>query len=158
MKIELGQTIQSLANVGVIAGIVFLAIEIRQNTESLEINAYQELIAQINSQSELSLTNPEASLRFNYLADLSADDLSREDITVEERLLVNNYLFLPARHGDLAYYQYEKGMLSEDRFESSLGELRNRWCSALFRDFWPQRSFNFVSGYRQFIDSKIGEC
>ena len=76
MKIELGQTIQSLANVGVIAGIVFLAIEIRQNTESLEINAYQELIAQINSQSELSHTNPEASRRFNYLADLSADDLS----------------------------------------------------------------------------------
>jgi len=35
-KFDLGQTISILANVGVIAGIVFLAIEVAQNTESLE--------------------------------------------------------------------------------------------------------------------------
>ena len=34
-KIDLGQTITILANVGVIAGIVFLAIELRQNNELL---------------------------------------------------------------------------------------------------------------------------
>ena len=31
-KIDLGQTIQILANVGVLAGILFLAFELRQNT------------------------------------------------------------------------------------------------------------------------------
>lgn len=36
MKIDLGQTAQLLANLGVIAGIVFLAIEVRQNQDSLE--------------------------------------------------------------------------------------------------------------------------
>jgi len=30
-KIDLGQTIQTLANLGVIAGIVFLAMELQQN-------------------------------------------------------------------------------------------------------------------------------
>jgi len=35
-KIDLGQTVSILANVGVIAGIVILAIEIRQNTDSLD--------------------------------------------------------------------------------------------------------------------------
>ena len=35
-KIDLGQTLSILANLGVIAGIVFLAIEVRQNQESLE--------------------------------------------------------------------------------------------------------------------------
>jgi hypothetical protein len=34
-RIDLGQTIGILANLDVIAGIVFLAIEIQQNTESL---------------------------------------------------------------------------------------------------------------------------
>ena len=34
-KIDLGQTITILANVGVIVGIVFLAIELRQNNELL---------------------------------------------------------------------------------------------------------------------------
>jgi hypothetical protein len=35
-KIDLGQTITILANVGVIAGIVFLAIELQQNNALLE--------------------------------------------------------------------------------------------------------------------------
>ena len=35
-KIDLGQAISMFANIGVIAGIVFLAFEIRQNTEALE--------------------------------------------------------------------------------------------------------------------------
>jgi len=35
-KIELGQTITILANIGVIAGIVFLAVEVRQNQISLD--------------------------------------------------------------------------------------------------------------------------
>ncbi len=35
-KIELGQTITILANIGVIAGIVFLAFELRQNNQLME--------------------------------------------------------------------------------------------------------------------------
>ncbi|HEY5622260.1 MAG TPA: hypothetical protein VIV14_00770 [Gammaproteobacteria bacterium] len=35
-KLDLGQITQTLANIGVIAGIIFLALEIRQNTASSE--------------------------------------------------------------------------------------------------------------------------
>jgi hypothetical protein len=35
-KIGLGQTISVLANIGVIAGIVFLGIELQQNNDCLE--------------------------------------------------------------------------------------------------------------------------
>jgi hypothetical protein len=40
-KIDLGQTIQMLANIGVIAGIAFLAVEISQNTGMLEAQMEQ---------------------------------------------------------------------------------------------------------------------
>ena len=43
-KIDLGQTITILANVGVIAGIVFLAIELRQNNEYMAANARYDLL------------------------------------------------------------------------------------------------------------------
>ena len=39
--IDLGQTAQILASLGVIAGIVFLAIELKQNTASVRAGAYQ---------------------------------------------------------------------------------------------------------------------
>lgn len=38
-KIDLGQTVSILANVGVIAGIVFLALELRQNNELIRTDA-----------------------------------------------------------------------------------------------------------------------
>jgi hypothetical protein len=38
-KIDLGQTITILANIGVIAGIIFLAIELRQNNELMRAEA-----------------------------------------------------------------------------------------------------------------------
>ena len=38
-KIDLGQTISILANIGVIAGIIFLGVELRQNNELLRSDA-----------------------------------------------------------------------------------------------------------------------
>jgi hypothetical protein len=43
-KLDLGQAITILANIGVIAGIVFLALELRQNNELLETEARRGLM------------------------------------------------------------------------------------------------------------------
>ena len=40
-KLDLGQSIQILANIGVIAGIAFLAVQIRTNTATNRIAMYQ---------------------------------------------------------------------------------------------------------------------
>ncbi len=62
-KIDLGQTISILANVGVIGGIVFLAFELRQNSEQLEIQAREQTVSRRFSTVDLVLANP-------YLIDL----------------------------------------------------------------------------------------
>jgi len=46
-NINYGQTISVLANLGVIAGILFLAIEIRQNTRTAQASAYESLTSWI---------------------------------------------------------------------------------------------------------------
>ena len=49
-KIDLGQTFQILANVGVIAGIVFLGIELRRNTDAMRsqtVHSFQAEFRQI---------------------------------------------------------------------------------------------------------------
>ena len=79
-KIGLGQIVGIFANVGVLAGIVFLGIEIRQNTRSLEINAYQDLISQISQISQISeigafyVEVPEEILEVEALLFLSPDE------------------------------------------------------------------------------------
>ena len=39
-KIDLGQTITIFANLGVIGGLIFLAVEIRQNSDIARASAY----------------------------------------------------------------------------------------------------------------------
>lgn len=48
-KLDLGQTITIFANIGVIAGIVFLAVEVRQNQATLERGNAMNLVAVQNS-------------------------------------------------------------------------------------------------------------
>lgn len=38
-KFDFGQTLNTLANAGVVAGIIFLAVELNQNNELLELEA-----------------------------------------------------------------------------------------------------------------------
>ena len=85
-KIDLGQTIQILANVGVIAGIVFLATEVRQNQASLEeANRLNERMIQDTAVDRLmSFSSLIASNE--QLADIWIRGLGDEDLSQTEEL------------------------------------------------------------------------
>jgi hypothetical protein len=57
-KVDLGQTINTLANVGVVIGIVFLVVEIRQNSELLELEYLRTANDRAISNIDLTLNNP----------------------------------------------------------------------------------------------------
>jgi len=150
-KIDLGQTITILANVGVITGIAFLGIEISQNTRSLEVGAYQDLIAQITSMNQLSIENPRIWGLANGEASLA--ELEREDREVARSLIIMVF-----RHGDMAFHQYDRGLISEERLESAIGVLGINVCRQNFQDVWSTYGTNFVAAYRSYIDSIIDRC
>lgn len=58
-KLDLGQTITILANIGVITGIVFLALELRQNNEFLGAQARAVRLDSRQSDTRLILENPD---------------------------------------------------------------------------------------------------
>jgi hypothetical protein len=75
-SINLGQAIQILANVGVIAGIVMLALELRQNNELLGMELRAGSEDRILGTSSIVLENP-------YLIDLLGKDV--DALTQAER-------------------------------------------------------------------------
>jgi hypothetical protein len=106
-KIDLSQTITILANLGVIAGIVFLGIEINQNTAS-----NQSAVRQSMAQSEVDLLffvseNP----------DLLFDPESlNEDQFGELQLLLIAF----ARTRESYWLEYQNGFLDRETFDSYL--------------------------------------
>jgi hypothetical protein len=144
------------AAIAVVLSLLFVGLQVREsalqtelNTAAVEVSAYQDLMAQIAEFNRMALEDPDVA-RIQALGDVSLDALS----PVERRRHVA-MVFLMIRHGDMAYLQYERGMLDEDRMYSAMAPLRAwlRYCST--RELWAQNRDNYVPGYRSYVDHII---
>ena len=138
------QWLTLLANLGVIAGLVFLAIEIRQNTNIAKANAYRDNIQDIAEWRELTISDPELARLFGTYLDEGVDALERDE---RGRIsgLINNVMGIYEN----AYFGRSYGIIGDEewlRFES--GACRH-YLAALQNDF----SLRYLTkGFRQFLD------
>jgi hypothetical protein len=86
---QIVRSISVLANIGVLAGIVFLAIEIRQNTSAQYAESRQAALSA--SREEILLTMQDPGL---ILALANSDPL-----TPEENVRIDGFLYFLQRHG-----------------------------------------------------------
>ena len=124
-KIDLSQTITILANLGVIAGIVFLAIEINQNTESLD-ESRNLAIAQAQQQRRSQLDDSFRSLaNSEYLPGIfvkyreqGLDALSDEELQRFIWQSCSGFARIDATH---AWYQ--RGYVDEEEYQEGIRRL-----------------------------------
>ena len=127
-KIDLGQTLGILANLGVIAGIVFLAVELRQNTESLDesrrlaaANAYQARAFTFASQTLSNVHSPEmveALVAFQAASEADNPAVAFVALSPQDQLRIRSYYLARIAISDNNYYQYREGYLDEERYGS----------------------------------------
>ena len=121
---KLNQWLTLIANFGVIAGFVFLAVEIRQNTEALRAESHQAIFAGGQEELYTSMEYPEI-VRVMAVPDL--------DATFEDQMRMDAYLAAALGARQYAWRQYQAGNLDEDTWASELqiisilvGSERNR--------------------------------
>ena len=106
-KIDVGQTISILANVGVIAGIAFLAIELQQNTQVLE--------SQMRfSQSERETEVMEEFLRNELLIDAYIKFENGEQLSRREDLALSAFAQRVFRSVQWVWAEFEAGSFPSD--------------------------------------------
>ncbi len=143
---------ETLGALAVVASLVFVGLEIRQNTRSAQVSAYQDLIGQISELNTLPFENPEFGRLLLGNAVFAGE---AGDLTDLETAQLNNYLWLLFRHGDMAFYQYERGLLSEERLRSATMPMTTRLIYPYFRDEWERRKANFAPEYQSYVDGII---
>jgi hypothetical protein len=147
-KIDIGQTITILANLGVIAGIVFLGIELQQNNRFLAAEARLSLIEQRGSALEVTIDPFVLESLHKYAAG--------ETLTPAER----SAAFAPARKNielwEWQYGEYESGMLELDQLSVAAWRLWYRGDPTYpvpIREVWEEREQalnpNFVRFFRE---------
>jgi len=146
--------LESIGLVAIVASLIFVGIETRNSSQqailtnrALEIAAYQELMDNVADMNVVQMQDAElAALMFKARR-------TPEELTELERYRMEKFYFLRLRHGDIAFFQYERGAIDEARLRSALRILD--LTSPEMKAFWQSHKQNFVEPYRLYIDSLI---
>ena len=150
-KIDLGQMIGILANVGVIAGIIFLAVELQQNQRMVMAQTRNE-IARMTIELQQVNRDPEQAriiIRGN----------AGEQLTDVERFQLNRWADVTLRFWENMEYQYRQGLFDEEEYLGELQSFRNRMngqagLRARYCASRESRSSSFVSAADSILNEK----
>jgi len=152
-KIDLGQTLGILANLGVIAGIVFLGIELQQNNKLLRAEAIGTVL-------ETRLARQDQVLSGVDLAALLQRNETQETLSPEDMIRMHASRAQGLIGWQRDYFLYKEGILPEEYFRANFSVMR----SAIFseggvwsgRDNWEMWSTTSSSpDYREFVEQCI---
>jgi hypothetical protein len=150
-KIDLGQTITILANIGVIAGIVFLGVELRQTQDAMQAQAYQarafDAIAwDFEVAKDENLRSVDWQLTFGGVPPESLSDSDKQ---------IALYLMDTVRIDvDNEHYQYVNGFLDPEHYQNSTVSMIR-----LYAPIWRSLGFGEArSEFKAEVDRVLSEA
>ena len=146
-KLDLGQTITILANVGVVAGIVFLGLELRQNNQFLGAESRYNLLQ--NRQNVHLMV-----IQDDDVADLLVKARTEQELTETENEQLRWYYVLMLASWDYDYQQYRDGLVDEDVVPT------RQWVRSFKEDrrffrFWQDTKEDYSADFVAWMDENI---
>ena len=142
-----------IGGIGIIASLVFVGAQVSQNAEETALNtrqlqaaAFSELTNSLNEINRMLIENPDN-------LDVWLKVRNGEELTPRELELFNAFVRMFSQLSELAWQQYENGIISEENLRQAIIPLRfNLANSDFFREIYDTgtvRSVRFV----QYINS-----
>lgn len=154
MQSKVSLWLEIISATAVVISLVFVGLEIRnsteqteQNTRALQVSAYQDLINRIVDMNAIDI---EDGTSIESLVSL-------ESPTAQQMQKLNSRIWIIFRHGDMAYFQYESGSISEERMLSAMAPLLDRLNYDPVVQQWNRDKWAFVPAFRSFIDEYVAE-
>jgi len=145
-KIDLGQSIQILANLGVIAGIIFLGFELRQNNEHLASQARLGQLGANVSRIQIGLNNPD-------MADIAWRARTGDPpLSPAEENRYFEYALFTMLHWQWEYAEYQAGALGE--VNAGAWRLQASF-SPIWRKAWEMTLSRGDSEFVRFVNENV---
>ena len=150
-KLDLGQAIQILANVGVLAGLVFLGLELRQNTQAVRLASAESYLTG-GSELDLRIASEPELAAFLIRSDGS------EPLSAVDELRLEHWNYAVLRQWETAYYLGSIGALDEGLWAAYRHEIRKILLrTAGMHEFWRANRESFAPDFGKEIDSILAE-
>ena len=135
-RLDLGQTINTLANIGVIAGIVFLAVEVDQFQDQMEAQSNFNYYSALSNSLVQVATSP-------FLSEVFAKIYADDELSPAEEVAADNFIESIFQTWEYAWREYEAGRFDASRttlrtIVSDFNELRDGPFASRFREHWDR--------------------
>ena len=146
-KHQLHEWLSLTANIAVVAGILFLAVEIRQNNELLQAEARYHLLTNIVEAVKDSYTNETVMSGWLKLE-------SDQEITAEERFSLLRLNYTMFRKFEWEYDQYLNGLIDESDLPVHSWKIIYETEPLMF-EAWQQFRLRLGEDFRLFMDQNV---
>ena len=151
-KIEVSQILTLLANVGVIASLVFVGLQVRQEvvaTRSATVLQLKDSWVQLNLVSATSVELADALHVVETQGWKEADYRARTLVTGFYRTLYHNW--------SNAYFQYNNGTLDESQWAPHWREVVGSADNPIARQIWSRWNYIYDDSFRDLMEGLIAE-
>ncbi|PCH63892.1 MAG: hypothetical protein COC19_00505 [SAR86 cluster bacterium] len=137
--------------VGVLLGIVFLGLEIRQNTDMMRSQARDSITEKQMMLSEWVVTEPEMAVVIVAAAD------GFENMSPEHRVMYGYFLAGVWREWENSYYQFQSGLFELQEFEPRMLRWRSQLDTLAARQQWKATRQWYAPDFREVVDGFVAE-
>jgi hypothetical protein len=138
--------INSIASIGVVLSVIFLAYEIKKNTQASRANYYDSL----------NKTNMEFLRQLvenRELGELLEKATSNWDNLNEDDKRTSNYLFIQLfRHWENMFYQHKLSVLDKQLWTNHLNTMIGYFHHDGTQEWWLKRKMAFAKDFRDFLE------
>jgi len=132
---------------GVIVTLIYLAIQIRQNSDSVQSAAAQSVLVLLNETISIGATSP-SNARIVLAGQNDFDSLE-----TDEKLQFTLIMISFFRSFDLAYQHRRNGLITDSVWKGHYAQIRSLLGSESVRRIWDVRQNIFSEEFQQFIES-----
>ena len=150
-KINIGQAIGILANLGVLGGVVFLGVELRQNTRAVQLTAAESYLSGGSALDLRIVQDPE-------LASLLMRDQSSEPLTPVELRQLERWNYASLRQWETAQYLHAIGALDESlwlAYRHEIGRIMRR--AKRLTEYWEANRQSFTPAFNAEVETLLAE-
>jgi hypothetical protein len=142
----LGAIGEIIAALGVIASLVYLAVQIRQNTVSVRSNTYQASAAFSAEVARMIAEDPDLARIYRV------GRQQFESLTGDEKIRFITLFALQFRSYEQMFLEHRRGLIEPEIWECRRDSMLRFAVEPGFQEVWNDRKHSFTRSFREFLE------
>lgn len=145
---KLADLSEIVSSIAIFATLIYLTVEIRQNTIAVQIQTAQSVLQAGQTELAMIVENPDIALSVPMSGPL----------TPEQNVILDAYFASNMRNREFAWLQYKNSTIDDVIWDSEVSVLRVQLDSHRFRKWWNKLGRHYLNQeYAQFVDEIVDE-